>query len=137
MYAYLDVKIFCIFVMYSNFLIWRDKMKIFALLAPFCLVSISCVTDQGGNGIVKFLAVNKLVVAINEKSAVGEQVHFYRLECKSSVTRKRSRCFEVPIADGVVKELVGPNQYRVDLDPGSRIEAFAIVRKHTDNDHYQ
>ena len=103
------------------------------ILALFVL-GISCVS-QPKNSIVEFSNVNEAIVALAEPSNVGEKIHFLRIDCIST-TGKSRRCMEVPIANGTVHEDLGNGRFKVQLDPGGRIEAYAIVKKHKATDAY-
>jgi len=108
-------------------------MKSSFLIAAFSLWLLSCVQSQQESSIVEFYGVNEAIVALNEPSSAGDRIHFLRLDCKN-LTGKMRKCIEVPLVDGVIKENLGNGRYRVQLDPGGRIEAFAVVRKHNSSD---
>ncbi|HET9239222.1 MAG TPA: hypothetical protein VFO10_18320 [Oligoflexus sp.] len=104
----------------------------YRILALF-VSAISCVSQQM-NSIVEFSNVNEAIVALVEPSSVGEKIHFLRIDCNS--TGKSRKCMEVPIANGTVREDLGNGRFKVQLDPGGRIEAYSIVRKHKATDAY-
>jgi hypothetical protein len=110
-------------------------MKSSLYLLAFSFSLLSCIQSQNENSIVEFYGVNDVVVFLKEPSSSGDRIHFLRLDCKNP-TGKMRKCIEVPLADGTVKEAVGNGRYKVQLDPGGRIEAFAIVRKHNASDRH-
>jgi len=58
-----------------------------------------------------------------------------RADCKN-YTGKSRKCVEVPIADGTITEALGAGKFKIQLEPGGRIEAFATVRKHKIGESY-
>jgi hypothetical protein len=110
-------------------------MKSSLYVLAFSLPLFSCIQSQQENSIIEFHGVNEVVAFLKEPSSSGERVHFLRLDCKNP-TGKMRKCIEVPLADGTIKEAVGNGRYKIQLDPGGRIEAFAIVRKHDASDRH-
>jgi len=104
------------------------------ILAPIFMM-FSCSTSGQQNSIIEFTGVNQVVVNLAEPSRAGEKIHFLRLDCKNN-TGKSRKCVEVPIADGTITEALGAGKFKIQLEPGGRVEAFATVRKHKIGESY-
>lgn len=104
------------------------------ILVPISLM-FSCVTSGQQNSIIEITGVNQAVVYLTEPSSTGEKIHFLRTDCKNQTSKSR-KCVDVPIAEGTITEALGAGKFKVQLDPGGRIEAFATVRKHKIGEPY-
>lgn len=109
------------------------KLSLFILVPIFMM--FSCITSGPRNSIIEFTGVNQVIVYLTEPSAAGEKIHFLRTDC-ANYTSKSRKCIDVPIADGTITEALGAGKFKIQLDPGGRIDAFATVRKHKIGESY-